>query len=128
MHVSRVLSLALLIACLAPGLAWKGENSGSVRPVAEVLANAEEGDLVTVQGTVINSTTGSGSLLIVMLQDTSGHVPVAVPSSKIRLFDLQHGEAAGGWTYRVRGRWAHKQMDEDTWGIEAQQIDRVEAP
>jgi hypothetical protein len=128
MRPSRALSLALLIACLAPGLAWKGENSGSVRPIAEVLANAESGDVVSIEGTVVNTTTGSGSLLIAILQDETGQVHVAVPESLTRKLDMRPGEATGGQLYRVIGRWDQKQMDADTWGIYAQQIERLPTP
>jgi len=128
MRLSRALSLALLIACLAPGLAWKGENSGSVRPIAEVVAKAESGDIVTVEGRVLDTTTGSGSLLIAIFQDETGQVQVAVPESLTRKLDMRQGEAAGGQRYRVVGRWDHKHMDEGTWGIYAQEIERVPNP
>jgi hypothetical protein len=128
MHSSRALSLALLVALLVPAIAWKGGTSGSVRPIAEVLAKAESGDVVSIEGTVVDSTTGSGSLLIAIFQDETGQVPVVVPDSLIRKLDVQRGEAAGGQRYRVTGRWDHKQMDEGTWGIHAQQIERLPTP
>ena len=40
---------------------------------------------------------------------------------------MRQGEASGGRRYRVTGRWDHKQMDEGTWGIYAQQIERLAA-
>jgi hypothetical protein len=128
MRLSRALSLALLIASLAPGLAWKGETRGSVRPIAEVLANAESGDVISVEGKVLDTTTGSGSLLIAILQDETGQVHVAVPESLTRKLDMQLGEAAHGQRYRVSGRWDHKHLDADTWGIYAQQIERLPTP
>jgi aspartyl-tRNA synthetase len=127
MRLSRSVSLALLVALLIPTLAWKGGSSGSATPIAEVLEKAESGDVVTVDGWVADSTTGSGSLLIVTLQDESGQVLVAVPDSLIRKIDARTGEAAGGQRYRVTGRWDHQQMNTDTWGIHAQQIDRLPA-
>ncbi len=128
MRRSRALSLTLLVALLVPALAWKGGGSGSVLPIAEVLAKAESGDIVSIEGHVSDNTTGSGSLIIAIFQDTTGQVPVAVPDSLIRKLDVQRGEAAGGQRYRVTGRWDHKHMDEGTWGIYAQQIERLENP
>ena len=128
MHSSRALSLALLVALLVPAIAWKGGTSGSVRPIAEVLAKAESGDVVSIEGTVVNTTTGSGSLLIAILQDETGQVHVAVPDSLTRALDMRPGEATGGQLYRVSGRWDHQHMDADTWGIYAQAIERITTP
>ena len=125
---ARVLSLALLIACLAPGLAWKGENSGRVQPIATVLAKAESGDIVAIEGSVANTTTGGGSRMVAVMKDDSGEVMVVVPDSLIRKLDMRTGEAAGGQRYRVIGRWDHGQMDTETWGIYAQQIERLGTP
>lgn len=127
MPLSRFFSLALLVALLVPVLAWKGGSAGSVLPISEVLAKAEEGDIVSIEGQVADTTTGSGSLMIAILQDGTGQVPVAVPDSLLRNIDARHGEAAGGQVYRVTGRWGHKHMDEETWGIYAQQIERLAA-
>ena len=128
MRLSRSVSLALLVAVLVPALAWKGGSSGGVMPIAQVLEKAESGDVVTVEGKVVDSTTGSGSLRIAIFQDETGQVAVAVPDSQIRKLDARQGEAAGGQRYRVTGRWGHKQMDTGTWGIYAQQIERLAAP
>ena len=125
MRLSRNLSLALLVALLVPVLAWKGGGAGSVLPIADVLAKAESGDVVSVEGRVTNTTTGSGSLLIAILQDETGQVNVAVPESLTRKLDARQGEAAGGQRYRVTGRWDHAHMDTDSWGIYAQQIERL---
>ena len=48
-----------------------------------------------------------------------------VPDSLTRKLDMRTGEAAGGQRYRVIGRWDHGQMDTETWGIYAQQIERL---
>jgi hypothetical protein len=128
MDRSRALLLALLIACLAPGLAWKGENSGKVLPIATVLAQAESGDIVAIEGSVSNTTTGGGNRMVAVLKDDSGEVMVVVPESLTRKLDMRTGEAAGGQRYRVIGRWDHGQMDSETWGIYAQQIERVATP
>jgi hypothetical protein len=125
---SRVLSLALLVACLAPGLAWKGEHAGMVQPISAVLAQAEPGDIVAIEGSVANTTTGGGSRTVAVLRDDSGEVMVVVPDSLIRKLDMRTGEAAGGQRYRVVGRWDHAQMDMETWGIYAQQIERLGTP
>jgi hypothetical protein len=128
MRLSRSVSLALLVAVLVPALAWKDGSRGGVMPIAQVLEKAESGDVVTVEGKVVDSTTGSGSLRIAIFQDETGRVAVAVPDSQIRKLDARQGEAAGGQRYRVTGRWGHKQMDTGTWGIYAQQIERLAAP
>jgi hypothetical protein len=128
MSLPRFVSLALLALLLAPSLAWKGASASGRLPIAEVLAKAESGDVVTVEGRVVDSTTGSGSLLIATFQDESGSIRVAVPDSLMRMLDARMGEAAGGQRYRVTGRWGHKHMDEGTWGIYAQQIERIAAP
>jgi hypothetical protein len=127
MRLSRSISLALLIALLVPVLAWKGGSAAGVLPIAQVLEKAESGDVVSIEGKVANSTTGSGSLLIAIFQDESGQVAVAVPDSLMRKLDVRMGEAAGGQRYRVTGRWGHKHMDEGTWGIYAQEIERLAA-
>ena len=100
---ARILSLALLIACLAPGLAWKGENSGRVQPIATVLAKAELGDIVAIEGSVANTTTGGGSRMVALLKDDSGEVMVVVPDSLIRKLDMRTGEV-GGWPALPRDR------------------------
>jgi len=128
MRLSRVASLALLMAVLVPTLAWKGAGAGTAHPIAEVLAKAESGDIVTVEGSVANTTTGAGSLMIVTLQDATGEVLVAVPDSLMRQLDVRMGEAAGGQRYRIVGRWDHKQLEDGTWGIYAQQIERIATP
>ncbi len=128
MRLSHSVSLALLVALLVPSLAWKGGSAAGVLPIARVLEKAESGDVVSVEGKVVDSTTGSGSLLIATFQDETGQVVVAVPDSLIRILDVRMGEAAGGQRYRVTGRWGHKHMDEGTWGIYAQQIERLTAP
>lgn len=128
MRLSRVASLALLVALLVPTLAWKGANAGTALPIAEVLEKAESGDIVTVEGSVAGTTTGAGSLMIVTLEDATGQVFVAVPDSLMRKLDVRTGEAAGGQRYRIIGRWDHKQLEDGTWGIYAQQIERLGAP
>ena len=125
---SRARSLVLLIACLAPGLAWKGEHAGMVQPISAVLAQAEPGDIVAVEGSVSNTTTGGGNRIVAVLKDDSGEVMVVVPESLTRKLDMRTGEAAGGQRYRVIGRWDHGQMDTETWGIYAQQIERLGTP
>src|SRR5262245_20747890 len=127
MRLSGLFSLALLVALLAPSLAWKGAGATGVLPISEVLAKAESGDVVTIEGQVVDSTTGSGSLLVATFQDESGSVLVAVPDSQIRMLAGKLGEAAGGQRYRVTGRWGHHHMDQGTSGIYAQQIERVAA-
>ena len=128
MRLLRPLSLALLAVLLLPSLAWKGASAGSVQPIAEVLDKAESGDIITVEGQVVNTTTGSGSMLVAILSDGTGELPIAVPDSMIRMLDARTGEATGGQRYRVTGRWGNKQMDEQTWGIYAQKIERVPSP
>jgi hypothetical protein len=99
-----------------------------VQPISAVLAQAEPGDIVAIEGSVSNTTTGGGNRLVAVLKDASGEVMVVVPESLTRKLDMRTGEAAGGQRYRVIGRWDHGQMDMETWGIYAQQIERLGTP
>jgi len=96
------------------------------RPIAEVQQKAESGDYVVVEGTVKDYFMGNGSNMVVILEDASGSLPLVVPNSMLRRF--AGGTASGGSgptgaeptignRARVGGRWDHKPMDYDTWGI-----------
>jgi hypothetical protein len=116
---------ALAGALAAPAAAWKGEPGSGVVPIAEVAARAESGDHVTVQGTITEVTTGSGSRHIVTLEDATGSVLVRVPEHLLRR--LTEGRAPEvGRTVRVGGTWGHGYLDEDLWGIHAQTAEPVE--
>jgi hypothetical protein len=125
--------LTLMLAAVAS--AWEEELARLVRPIAEVQEKAEPGDFVVVEGEVADVTTGNGSLVIVIFRDASGSVPLAVPNSLLR--HLAGGGPAGGSgpdgvdpkvgaRARVGGRWDHKHMDDRTWGIRVQRVERIE--
>lgn len=113
------------IVCLAvPAAAWKGEGAGLVRPIAEVAENAESGDFVAVEGTVVEKRTGNGGLIVLRVEDVSGELWVAVPEHVYRDLgnDPLHKRA------RFVGKWDHQYMDDDVWGIRVQHIEPVAAP
>jgi hypothetical protein len=121
----RAAAILAAIGLAAPALAWKGEHATGVRPIAEVAARAESGDFVTVEGTIAEVTTGSGSRTVVKLEDATGSVLVRVPEHLLR--HLNEGRAPEvGRHVRVGGTWGHAYLDQDTWGIHAQTAERVE--
>ena len=116
---------AIAGALAAPAAAWKGTLQSGVVPIAEVMAKAESGDFVTVQGTITDVTTGSGSRNVVTLKDASGSVLVRVPEHLLR--SLNQGRAPEvDRVVRVGGTWGHGYLDHDVWGIHAQTAERVE--
>lgn len=125
MHRSHAMTLVLLVAVLAPALGWKGELSASVIPIGEVLEKAESGDLVNVEGTVLETFPASGSYVVAVLEDKTGQVQVAVHESLRRKLEPEPGESAIGQRFRVSGKWDHGYLNRDSWGIRAQQIERV---
>ena len=129
------LGFALTVALAAPAGAWEGELAGLVKPIAEVKQKAEPGDFVVVEGRVADVQSGSGSLVIVIFEDDTGSVPMAVPNHLQRHFagggptggsgpsgvDPQIGRRA-----RVGGLWDHAYLDDDTWGIRVQNVEPIE--
>jgi hypothetical protein len=112
------------LALAAPAAAWKGSGAGGVRPIAEVNARAEYGDLVAVEGRITDVKTGSGSRLVVTLEDETGSVLVRVPEHLLRkLTDGRSPEI--GRRVRVSGKWDHASLDDTIWGIHAQTAARV---
>ena len=92
-------------------------------PIAEVHEKAESGDHVVVEGDVIDVRSGQGSFVIAKVEDDTGWVYVAVPEHLRRHFK---GDKRRIRRVRVAGKWSHKYMDRDTWGIRAQKIEVVE--
>jgi len=108
----------------APALAWKGALAAGVRPIAEVKAQAESGDFVTVEGRITDVGEASGSRLVVTLEDETGSVLVRVPEHLLRR--LNEGRAPEiGRHVRVGGTWGQAYLDQDVWGIHAQTAERV---
>jgi hypothetical protein len=114
------------LAWAAPAAAWKSDTlAPGVRPIAEVNANAESGDLVVVEGQITDVKTGSGSRFVVTLEDETGSVLVRVPEHLLRkLNDGRPPEI--GRHVRVGGKWDHASLDDKVWGIHAQTAERVE--
>jgi hypothetical protein len=122
--VARLLAVAVLAAA-DPAGAWRGTHATGVRPIAEVNARAESGDRVTVEGVITEISTGSGSRIVVTLEDATGEVLVRVPEHLLRrLNDGRPPEI--GRRVRVGGRWDHASLDDAIWGIHAQTAERVE--
>jgi len=119
-----VASCFVLGLLAAPAIAWKGELAGMVRPIAEVQEHAESGDMVAVEGTVSEKRSGNGEMIVLRVEDSSGEVWVAIPEYVYR--DL--GNSPLYKRARFFGKWDHKAMDRDTWGIRVQRVERVDAP
>jgi len=129
------IGFALTVALVAPVGAWEGELAGLVQTIAETQEKAESGDFVVVEGRVADVQSGSGSLVIVIFEDDTGSLPLAVPNHLQRHFagggpkggsgpsgvDPQIGRRA-----RVGGLWDHAYMDDDTWGIRVQRVEQIE--
>jgi hypothetical protein len=133
--VFKLLAFLLVAAFAATALAWEGEMADFVQPIAAVKEKAESGDFVVVEGTVADDRTGDGSITIVIFQDSSGQLPLAVPNHLLR--ELAGGKPAGGAgpdgispkigkSARVGGKWDHKNMDNDTWGIRVQRVEPLD--
>lgn len=121
----RVLLFALagLLLAAPSGLAWKGAPA-TVHSIEEVQEKAESGDYVVVEGRVTNVALGSGSRYIATLEDDSGSIPVRIPEHLRRHFG--EGKTPGtGDRFRVSGKWTHAYMDDTTWGIHAQKVERL---
>ncbi len=132
--VFGVLGSLLVAVFAATAFAWEGEMAGMVQPIAVVQEKAESGDFVVVEGKVADVQTGSGSTTIVIFEDSSGTLPLAVPNHLLRELagaTPQGGAGPGGITptigksARVGGTWDHKQMDNDTWGIRVQRVEPI---
>jgi hypothetical protein len=123
---SGAIFVAILgLAVAAPAVAWKGSLANGVVPIAEANARAESGDFVVVEGRITEVQTGSGSRLVVTLEDATGSVFVRVPEHLLRkLTDGASPEI--GRHVRVGGKWDHATLYNDIWGIHAQTAERVE--
>ena len=129
------IGFVLVAAFATTALAWEGELAGFVKPIAVVQEKAESGDFVVVEGEVAEVRTGSGSMMIVVFKDSSGRLPLAVPNHLLR--KLAGATAQGGTgpdgispkigaRARVGGTWDHKHMDDETWGIHVQRVERLD--
>jgi hypothetical protein len=129
-HLSTVFLAALFSVVLAvPALAWKGELLGGVKSIAEIQEKAEKGDYVVVQGEIVEIMTGNGSTMVVVLEDATGTVYLAVPGHLLREF--AGGSPAGGSgptgvtpeigrMAQVGGLWDRETLNGDKWGIRVQ--------
>jgi hypothetical protein len=124
--------VSLLVNFAVTAVAWKGELAGVVQPIAVVQEMAEAGDHVAVEGTVKEYFEGDGSVMIVILEDSSGSLPLLVPNHLLREFAGGTAQGGAGPTgveptvgnrARVSGRWDHKPMDDETWGIHVQRVE-----
>jgi hypothetical protein len=132
--VFELLAFLLVAAFAATAFAWEGEMAGLVQPIAVVQEKAESGDFVVVEGEVADVRTGDGSETIVIFKDSSGTLPLAVPNNLLRkLAGAKADGGAGpggvslkiGVSARVGGKWDQKNMDNDTWGIRVQRVEKL---
>ena len=120
--------LLAAIACLslaAPAAAWKGELATGVVPISVVKANAESGDHVTVEGTIREVDTTSTTRTVVTLEDATGSVLIRVPEHLLRRLNDGNDPKVGA-KVRVSGEWGNAYLDENVWGIHAQDAERVD--
>ena len=109
------------IACLA----FAGPAFAGAKPIADVRKTAKEGDTVTVEGHITDVGTASGSRRLVTLEDDSGTVLIRVPETLLR--ELNGGnDPKVGRKVGVTGKWGHAYLDQDVWGIQAENAYRLE--
>jgi hypothetical protein len=126
MHRTVHLFVALLFcAALSPAHAWKGDAGGTVHPIDEVNENAEEGDVVTIEGTIREVRSGPGSLRLAVVEDDTGEVLVAVAEYLRRSIESEPGEDPVGARVRVTGKWEHGYLDQAIWAIRATAVERL---
>lgn len=123
-RVAFVIAFFALALLAAPAAAWKGDLAGMVRPIAEVQEHAESGDIVAIEGTVSQKGNGNGGLIVLRVEDETGELWVAIPEYVYRNL----GNSPLHKRARFLGKWDHKYMDDDVWGIRVQQVEKVEAP
>lgn len=125
MRIAAGLLATTLLALAAPAAAWKGAPASGAQPIAEVKARAEYGDYVVVEGTITEVTTGSGSRQVVTLEDATGSVLIRVPEHLLRRLN-EGRDPEVGRRVRVGGTWDHATLDNEIWGIHAQDAERIE--
>ena len=121
-------ALIAVLACLTlalPAAAWKGERKGGVQKISAVKAQAESGDLVVIEGHITDVGTASGSRKLVTIEDESGSVYVRVPEDLLRKLTSGNDPQIGAHV-RVTGKWGRSYLDEDVWGIQAQDAERID--
>jgi hypothetical protein len=96
-----------------------------VRSIAEVNAMAEEGDVVTVEGQIVEVSSGPGSLRLAVVEDETGQVLVAVAEHLRRNLEHTPGEDPVGVRVRVTGSWDHGYLMQDRWAIRATSVERL---
>jgi hypothetical protein len=135
-RISTVLLASLLgVALAAPVLAWKGDPLAGVKSIAEVQEKAERGDFVTVEGEVVKVTKGNGSTMIVVLEDATGSVYLAIPGHLRRHFAGGSSTGGSGPTgakpeigrvAQVTGLWDKETLNGDEWGIRVQKVHPID--
>jgi hypothetical protein len=124
-HTAHLLAALVFCAALSPAHAWKGESSTAVRPIAEVNENAEEGDFITIEGTIQEVRSGPGSLRIAVVEDETGELLVAVAEYLRRDLEREPGEDPVGARVRVTGKWEHGYLNQAIWAIRATAVERL---
>jgi hypothetical protein len=128
-------SLAFFVVLAAAASAWGGELASPVMTIAAVRATAQSGDYVVVEGHVAGVETGHGNRVIVIFEDATGSVPMAVPNHLQRKFGGSENSGGTGPTgvdpkigarARVGGKWDHEHMNDENWGIQVQRVDRLD--
>ena len=127
-RIPCLLAAFLLAWGAGPAHAWRGESAAGVRPIGEVNAKAEEGDVVTVEGTIVDVSSGPGSLRLALIEDDTGQLLVAVAEYLRRSIERDPAEDPAGVRVRVTGRWDHGYLKQDRWAIRATSVERLPEP
>jgi hypothetical protein len=129
--LTAILVPALCLALAHTAFAWKGELAGGVVSIADVLAKAEAGDFLVVEGEVESYDDGDGSTMVVQFSDSTGTVAVVVPNFLLRNLAGETPEGGAGpegiepqvgARARVGGLWEEEPL-EHTWHIRAQRVE-----
>ena len=127
-RISCLLVALLLIGGSGAAHAWKGAPAAGVRSIAEVNEKAEEGDVLTVEGEIVDVSSGPGSLRLAVIEDGTGQLMVAVAEHLRRNLERDAAEDPVGVRVRVTGRWDHGYLKQDRWAIRATSVERLPSP
>ena len=127
-RISCLLVALLLTASSGAAHAWKGASAAGVRSIAEVNEKAEEGDVLTVEGEIVDVSSGPGSLRLAVIEDGTGQLMVAVAEHLRRNLERDAAEDPVGVRVRVTGRWDHGYLKQDRWAIRATSVERLPSP
>lgn len=83
---------------------------------------------MTIEGEIVDVSSGPGSLRLAVVEDETGQVLVAVAEHLRHNLERDAAEEPVGVRVRVTGRWDHGYRKQDRWAIRATSVERVPAP